>query len=95
MKEYVIAKPYTSQRTITMVPSCDDDNDAEADDAKQHSSFLIVGCDGLWDVMQDQDAVDFVVERLAEKELVAKFLVEEALKRGSTDNITVSVAFLT
>ena len=95
MKEYVIAKPYTSQRTITMLPSCTDDNDAEADDAKQHSSFLIVGCDGLWDVMQDQDAVDFVVERLAEKELVAKFLVEEALKRGSTDNITVSVAFLT
>lgn len=94
MKEYVIAQPYTSQRTITMVPSCDDDNDAEAE-AKQHSSFLIVGCDGLWDVMQDQDAVDFVIERLAEKELVAKFLVEEALKRGSTDNITVSVAFLT
>ena len=95
MKEYVIAKPYTSQRTITMVPSWNDDNDAEADDAKQPSSFLIVGCDGLWDVMQDQDAVDFVLERLAEKELVAKFLVEEALKRGSTDNITVSVAFLT
>ena len=94
MKEYVIAKPYTSQRTITMVPSCDDDNDAE-EETKQHSSFLIVGCDGLWDVMQDQDAVDFVVERLAEKELAAKFLVEEALKRGSTDNITVSVAFLT
>ena len=95
MKEYVIAKPYTFQRTITMVPSWNDDNDAEADDAKQPSSFLIVGCDGLWDVMQDQDAVDFVIERLAEKELVAKFLVEEALKRGSTDNITVSVAFLT
>ena len=95
MKEYVIAKPYTSQRTITMLPSCNDNDDEEADDAKHHSSFLIVGCDGLWDVMQDQDAVDFVIERLAEKELVAKFLVEEALKRGSTDNITVSVAFLT
>jgi len=90
MKEYVIAKPYTSKKTITIVPSNDDDdNDAKI------ASFLIVGCDGLWDVIQDQEAVDFVLKRIAEKELVAKYLVEEALKRGSTDNITVSVAFLT
>lgn len=54
-----------------------------------------LACDGLWDVIQDQEAVYFVLERLAEKELVAKYLVEEALRRGSTDNITVSVAFLT
>jgi serine/threonine protein phosphatase PrpC len=54
-----------------------------------------LACDGLWDVLQDQEAVDFVLERIDEKELVAKYLVEEALKRGSADNITVSVAFLT
>ena len=53
-----------------------------------------MACDGLWDVIEDQEAVDFVLERIEEKELVAKYLVEEALKRGSTDNITVSVAFL-
>jgi len=91
LEEYVIAKPYTSKKTITIVPSNDDDDD---DDAKI-ASFIIVGCDGLWDVIQDQEAVDFVLKRIAEKELVAKYLVEEALKRGSTDNITVSVAFLT
>ena len=54
-----------------------------------------LACDGLWDVFRDQEAVDFVLDRIAEKELVAKYLVEEALKKGSTDNITVSVAFLT
>jgi serine/threonine protein phosphatase PrpC len=84
MKEYVIASPYTSNKTITITP-----------DANNKASFIIVGCDGLWDVMQDQEAVDFVLKRITEKELVAKYLVEEALKRGSTDNITVSVAFLT
>ena len=63
--------------------------------------FFIVGsnkslaCDGLWDVIRDQEAVNFVLDRIGERELVAKYLVEEALKRGSADNITVSVAFLT
>lgn len=53
-----------------------------------------LACDGLWDVIKDQEAVDFVLERIDEREFAAKYLVEEALKRGSTDNITVSVAFL-
>ncbi|VEU43784.1 unnamed protein product, partial [Pseudo-nitzschia multistriata] len=82
MKEYVIAKPYTSENSITVAPETD-------------VSFIILACDGLWDVIKDQEAVDFVLDRIAEKELVAKYLVEEALKRGSTDNITVSVAFFT
>jgi serine/threonine protein phosphatase PrpC len=86
MKEYVIASPYTSKKTITITTDAD---------ANKKASFIIVGCDGLWDVIQDQEAVDFVLKRITEKELVAKYLVEEALKRGSTDNITVSVAFLT
>mmetsp|Transcript_17786 Transcript_17786/g.36866 ORF Transcript_17786/g.36866 Transcript_17786/m.36866 type:complete len:363 (+) Transcript_17786:190-1278(+) len=82
MKEYVIAKPYTSEKTITVT-------------SERDISFIILACDGLWDVFRDQEAVDFVLDRIAEKELVAKYLVEEALKKGSTDNITVSVAFLT
>jgi len=82
MKEYVIAKPYTSETSIDIRPETD-------------ISFIILACDGLWDVIKDQEAVDFVVDRIREKELVAKYLVEEALKRGSTDNITVSVAFFT
>eukprot|EP00536_Pseudo-nitzschia_multiseries_P004759 jgi/Psemu1/188908/e_gw1.82.83.1 len=82
MKEYVIAKPYTSETSIDVTPETD-------------TSFIILACDGLWDVIRDQEAVDFVLDRIAERELVAKYLVEEALRRGSTDNVTVSVAFLT
>ncbi|KAL3823751.1 hypothetical protein ACHAXA_004844 [Cyclostephanos tholiformis] len=67
--------------------------------------FLIVACDGLWDVMSDQEAVDLVRDHRHRERLrarvddddddddggkgAASFLVEEALRRGSMDNITV------
>jgi len=60
--------------------------------------FLIIACDGLWDTMTDQEAVDLVrnassKEDTTEKEL-APLLVKESLERGSTDNITALVILL-
>ncbi|KAL3919859.1 MAG: hypothetical protein SGILL_003540 [Bacillariaceae sp.] len=81
MKEYVIAEPYTQEKTIQK-------------DAADDGSFIILACDGLWDVMSDQEAVDFALQYKHEKEKVARYLVKEALRKGSTDNITVSVAWL-
>mmetsp|Transcript_7237 Transcript_7237/g.20114 ORF Transcript_7237/g.20114 Transcript_7237/m.20114 type:complete len:300 (+) Transcript_7237:149-1048(+) len=80
LKEYVIAKPYVSETTLT----------------KAEGQFIIVACDGLWDVMDDQLAVDMVREIAAtdSKDAVADVLVQEAVKRGSTDNITAIVAWL-
>ncbi len=31
-----------------------------------HDQFLLIACDGLWDVMSNQEAIDFVSARLAE-----------------------------
>jgi serine/threonine protein phosphatase PrpC len=59
--------------------------------------FLIVACDGLWDVVDDQSAADFVAEQLrrgADPSRVAPMLVGEALRRGTGDNVSVIVAFL-
>lgn len=56
--------------------------------------FVIVACDGLWDVMEDQEAVDLVRLAKCEREDVASELVAVAMKRGSTDNITVVVCWL-
>ena len=81
MKEYVIAKPYTSEKDVVIT-------------SEEETSFIILACDGLWDVFKDQEAVDFVLARIDERDQVSKYLVAEALKRGSTDNITVCVAFL-
>lgn len=59
--------------------------------------FLILACDGLWDVVKAGEAVDLVVQHLAEggdRSSIAKLLVDSAKSRGSNDNISVVVVFL-
>lgn len=121
LKEFVIAKPYLSSTTVRMVERknhyFDDDDDEKSKDMSISSphqapftedEFLVVACDGLWDVMDDQEVIDFIrkfihvqkedsgndIDLKQSREAVATFVVEEALKRGSTDNITVIVYWL-
>ncbi|KAK2661074.1 hypothetical protein Ddye_007607 [Dipteronia dyeriana] len=56
--------------------------------------FLIIACDGIWDVFRSQNAVDFARRRLQEHNdpfTCSKDLVDEALKRKSGDNLSVVV----
>lgn len=64
--------------------------------------FMIMACDGLWDVMDNQEAVDFVLKtcydiktgtRNNEKINMAKRLADRALEKGSSDNVSVIVVF--
>lgn len=59
--------------------------------------FLIIGSDGIWDVFTNQNAVDFARRKLQEHndvKLCCNEIVEEAIKRGATDNLTlVMVSF--
>ena len=58
----------------------------------KEDEFLIIGSDGIWDVFSNQNAVDFARRRLQEhndEKLCCKEIVQEAIKRGSTDNLTV------
>lgn len=60
----------------------------------REDEFLIIGCDGLWDVFRSQNAVDFARRRLQDHNdpiLCSKDLVDEALKRKSGDNLSVVV----
>lgn len=52
---------------------------------------MILATDGLWDVFSNQEAVNFISERLHESYFGAKSLVLQAFYRGSTDNISVMV----
>ena len=58
---------------------------------------LILACDGLWDVVSDQEAIDFVIHvcsRGGTAVLAAERLRDESLERGSRDNISVMVSIL-
>jgi serine/threonine protein phosphatase PrpC len=58
--------------------------------------FIIFGCDGLWDVMSNKKATDYILN-LQNKKFKGNYsekLAEKAIKEGSTDNVTVVVLFL-
>ncbi|XVF18159.1 hypothetical protein REPUB_Repub10bG0188300 [Reevesia pubescens] len=60
----------------------------------EEDEFLIMGCDGLWDVMSSQCAVTMVRKELMQHndpERCSKALVKEALQRNACDNLTVVV----
>lgn len=65
--------------------------------------FLLLACDGLWDVFSSQQAVDFVRTRLRQMPVteqdpkrVARELANEAIyERRSRDNVTVVLIALT
>jgi len=64
--------------------------------------FLILACDGLWDVLDNNEAINFVLENCYDEKFektndkvnIAQKLAEHALRKGSMDNITVVVVFL-
>ncbi|XWS31876.1 hypothetical protein CRYUN_Cryun23aG0113200 [Craigia yunnanensis] len=60
----------------------------------EDDEFLIIGCDGIWDVMSSQHAVSLVrrgLRRHDDPEQCARDLVMEALRRNTFDNLTVIV----
>lgn len=52
--------------------------------------FIILASDGLWDVVSNQDAVNLVRD-VRDPEKAAKKLAEEAMSRGSNDNVSAIV----
>ena len=55
-----------------------------------NSEILILASDGLWKVMNNQEAVD-IVRRIKDPEKAAKQLTAEALRRDSKDDISCVV----
>jgi serine/threonine protein phosphatase PrpC len=65
--------------------------------------FIVVGCDGLYDVLSNSDIVNFILmnsydstfqTRINKNVNIAAKLANYALKRGSTDNVSVIIVFL-
>jgi len=56
-------------------------------------SFVIIACDGLWDVCTDQASVDMVKD-LKDAQAMSQTLMQAALDGGGKDNISVMVVRL-
>lgn len=70
--------------------------------------FIIMACDGLWDVMDNQEVVNFILsnyyidyyypqiysnKNLNQNNNIAKDLAKYAINKGSSDNITIIIIF--
>ncbi|POW20569.1 hypothetical protein PSHT_03420 [Puccinia striiformis] len=55
--------------------------------------FLIIACDGLWDVCGDQDAVELIMN-VKDPQEASRVLLDHALSQFSTDNLSVMVVSL-
>jgi len=65
------------EQIISCVP------DTKTYDIKDETDFVILGCDGIWDVMRDQEAINFVFKHL----LPLESLTEEEKGLCSISNI--------
>ncbi|KAL7043342.1 hypothetical protein ACKWTF_001458 [Chironomus riparius] len=80
--------PLKSKKVITAVP---DFQIMKYKDFKFFPKFIILATDGVWDVISNQSACDYVKEKLKEQHCGAKSLVKNAYARKSEDNISAIV----
>jgi len=85
------------KQAITCVP------DVFERDLKPNDQFLVLACDGLWDVMDNQEVVDFISKLLSKVKVVSdeavgaivEQLVTHAVNhKGSPDNVTAVIVIL-
>jgi protein phosphatase 1L len=79
LKQWVVADP--DSRTLLVDPECE---------------FLLLASDGLWDKVDNQEAVDIARPHCTGSDKASRVdacrrLVETAVSRGSTDDISVLI----
>jgi serine/threonine protein phosphatase PrpC len=75
--------------------------------AEEEDEFIILASDGLWDVMSSQEAVNYIHQSLRNpsstsrdwnkdisRNNISKKVANEALERGSADNVCVIIVWL-
>jgi protein phosphatase 1L len=82
LKQWVVADP--DSRTLLVDPQCE---------------FLLLASDGLWDKVDNQEAIDIAGPHCISNDKASSVdacrrLVETAVSRGSTDDISVLIVQL-
>ena len=52
--------------------------------------FLVIACDGLWDIANDQQVIDLIRD-IKDPQIASKTLLDFALENSSTDNLSILV----
>lgn len=81
LKRYVCCDPYYTEVELN----------------KMTDELLIIACDGVWDVFEDQDVVSMCLDMMEEgfsAQEMSKKIVESSLENGSNDNITCVIVLL-
>jgi serine/threonine protein phosphatase PrpC len=69
---------------------------------EKSDKFMVLACDGLWDVLTSQDVVNFILNecydlssntRINKSINIARKLAEYAIHKGSFDNVSILVVF--
>ena len=62
-----------------------------------NDEFILIACDGLWDVMSNVEVINFIDGRLknnVDPKVIIKELANEAINLSSEDNISIIIKFL-
>jgi serine/threonine protein phosphatase PrpC len=79
---------------LELVPAISHEPDIFERPVREEDEFLILACDGLWDVVSNEEAVRIAAEQKNPIEAAVK-LRDYAFSLGSNDNITVIVVSFT
>lgn len=69
---------------------------------EKSDKFIVMACDGLWDVMSNSEVINYILNECYDSGLesrinkdinIARKLAEYALTKGSMDNITILIIF--
>ncbi len=58
---------------------------------KPETKYVVMACDGLWDVVNNNELYKLIINYKKQEKNVAVELANEALRRGSMDNVSVIV----
>ena len=68
--------------------------DVTATKLDARDAFIILACDGVWDVLSSQRACAFVADTVRHVDFGAKRVVMEAFNYGSEDNLSAVIVYL-
>jgi len=60
-------------------------------DITEEDCFIVMACDGIWDVLDDQAVCDIAGEHFSQPKDAAASVVRAAYQKGSGDNLTATV----